>query len=357
MTATTARLHLLAVFKAFFWLCFFILCLGVIILGVLGVYFWGKLSDFTTTAKITPEALHELIKTGVATKPRQTHDRSLFLVLGSDELAGRPGLPTLTDSILLVTVDAQHAKISTLSIPRDLWSSEFKTRFNSLYEYGKKKYPDEPEKLVREALESTLQLKIDYTLVITIEQLQELIDALGGVDVDVKESFVDTSFPRADVDVTVERSPTKLFETISFASGVEHMSGERALKYMRSRHATGTQGSDTARAERQQTVFAAILALTKQRSFFFDTSRLGVLFSFYKKNFDHFFPMTEAIGLTYQAFPKIMQLQFASHELAVFPENPDGVITHPLPNKYGGQWVWEIKDKTKLQEFVKKALF
>ena len=68
---------------------------------------------------------------------------------------------------------------------------------------------------------------------------------MGGVTIDVERSIVDSNYPTEDGGVT----------TIRFESGVQHMEGERALVYARTRHAD----DDYFRAERQQQVVSALL--------------------------------------------------------------------------------------------------
>jgi len=48
------------------------------------------------------------------------------------------------------------------------------------------------------------------------------------------------------------------YETVTFGLGVEHMDGDRALKYVRSRHAEGDAGTDFSRGRRQQAVMLAL---------------------------------------------------------------------------------------------------
>ncbi len=342
--------------KSVFWTGFYLSCLLIITLVIIGAFGWQKLSQFSSAAGQSPSELWHLLQAGLQTKPKTTDGRTVFLILGTDELASRPNQPTLTDTMMLLSLNPQTATVSTLTIPRDLWSSDYKTRFNALYEYGKERYPTEPERFPREAIERLLGVSINYTLVVSISDVSQLIDTLGGIDVDVTKPFTDTAFPRTDVDVTAEKDPTKLYETIIFSQGVEHMTGDRALKYMRSRHAIGLEGTDTARAERQQAVFGSVIALAKERQFYFDTTRLGKLFAFYTQHFERFLPKTEGIGLVHSLLPVYKKLQFRAFELPVAPADPAGVITHPAPIKTKGEWVWEVVDLERLRSFARAAL-
>jgi hypothetical protein len=76
----------------------------------------------------------------------------------------------------------------------------------------------------------------------------DLIDAVGGVTIDVPRAFMDEQFP----------GPNNSYQTVTFAAGQELMNGVRALQYARSRHGTAGEGSDFARARRQQQVLTAL---------------------------------------------------------------------------------------------------
>ena len=88
-----------------------------------------------------------------------------------------------------------------------------------------------------------------------------MIDLVGGVDVAVAESFTDPQFPVAGRENDECGGDPKLlcrYEALHFEKGREHMDGELALKYVRSRHAQGEEGSDFARSRRQQEVLLAL---------------------------------------------------------------------------------------------------
>ncbi|MBX3140753.1 MAG: LCP family protein [Trueperaceae bacterium] len=120
---------------------------------------------------------------------------------------------TLTDTILYV--DIQGDDISVVAIPRDLWLTAEVARINSMYAwYGAQG--------LLEHVEAILGVPIDYYVIIKLDIFQNLVDALGGVVVDVPY--------RMDYDDNAGNLH------IHFAAGPRLMSGEDAAKFVRFRH-------------------------------------------------------------------------------------------------------------------------
>jgi hypothetical protein len=90
-------------------------------------------------------------------------------------------------------------------------------------------------------------VEIQYYAMIDYKGFVDLIDAVGGVYVNVENSFTDYMYPRGNG-----------YQTVSFKAGPQLMDGDTALKYARSRHSLQNgEGSDYARARRQQKVISA----------------------------------------------------------------------------------------------------
>lgn len=165
--------------------------------------------------------------------------RVTFLVLGTDQNAARRSLGSnpLTDSMIVVSVNATHTKLSMISLPRDTVDvplpdgTVWREKLNALYQA---KGID----VMRGAFDRMLGVKIDYTIVIDMDDFASLVDAFGGVDVKVAKAINDPSIH------------------FRIAAGPQHLDGATALAYSRSRHTT----NDFERADRQQQVLLALLA-------------------------------------------------------------------------------------------------
>ena len=185
-----------------------------------------------------------------ASSPAKTPDgRINFLFLGVGG-QGHDG-PQLTDTMILGSFDTKQNRFAMLSIPRDLAYPLGNNRFekiNNLNAYYEVDHPGQGAKLTAEAVGQLLNVRIDHVVRVDFKGFNEFIDSLGGVDVTVEKSFTDNSYP----------TENDGYQSISFQTGPQHMNGERALEYTRSRHGNNGEGSDFARSRRQQLVIQAV---------------------------------------------------------------------------------------------------
>jgi LCP family protein required for cell wall assembly len=169
------------------------------------------------------------------------------LILGVDGRGGE-GFVSRTDSIMLLGINPAHLRTSILSFPRDLFidvPGYGAQRINTVNVLGDQQKAGGGPELLTAAINQDFGVQVDRYARLDFQGFVELIDAVGGVTIDVERSIVDDNYPTEDGGVT----------TIRFDSGVQHMDGERALIYARTRHAD----DDYFRAARQQQVVSALL--------------------------------------------------------------------------------------------------
>ncbi len=138
------------------------------------------------------------------------------------------------------------------------------------------------------------------------------------------------------------------------------MDGNTTLKYIRSRKSANLdQGTDIARAQRQQQVISAVFEKLLSSSTIRNTTILSDLYLLYDETFEAQFPKLEALSTANYLLPYKDQIEFTSHTLSIYPEDPNGVITNPPVNKYSGQWVYEIRNlesfKTEINELLQST--
>lgn len=168
----------------------------------------------------------------------------------------------LTDTLILASVSTTSHKISLISIPRDIWIPSLKDKINSAYFYGKQKSIETGIVLAKSTVSEVLGTQVDYGVVIDFTAFKDVIDAMGGIQVDVKNGFTDNQYPitgRENDNCNGDITFACRYETLTFKSGLQNMDGETALKFVRSRHASGIEGNDISREARQQLVIAAIV--------------------------------------------------------------------------------------------------
>lgn len=166
----------------------------------------------------------------------------------------------LTDSLMVASIDPRSGVVTLLSIPRDLWVTFPKSKYAGSYSAkvneafaiaASEGDRDEGMRLAALTLEPVLGITLHRAIVVDFRAFRTVVDAIGGIDVDVDKDFT-ALYPRND-DPAVDPS----WIEITFKSGTQHMDGETALRYARARYVDGPEGSDFARSVRQQKVILA----------------------------------------------------------------------------------------------------
>lgn len=333
-------------------LLFFILITPLVI-GAIAFNYW---SQFSNQTNLSLGNLNSTIQQGWRQEPIATDQSKIILVLGTDNLENRPDAPPLTDTMLLVGIDLKDSKINLLPLPRDLWQPDYQTKINALLAYGQDRNPGQPTEFPTVVISDWLEVPIHHTLVVSLNDLENLIDNLGGVEVQVAESFTDDQFPRTDVDVTTVSDPALLFTTVSFKAGSERMSGQRALEYIRSRHATGDNGTDLSRSTRQLAVMQAILSGISQPDFWRNPSQVAAAYNWYEALFAAELPLPELVATAKPLLTNLEALEITNHQLPIGQEATSPIF-HPGTAAYNGQWVYEIRDLAAVRSFVDNTLF
>jgi LCP family protein required for cell wall assembly len=235
-----------------------ILMAGVVGFGLLFKdSFIGKYMGLTRNFIYSPEG-----------KIESFQGRTNILLLGKGG-AGHEA-PDLTDTMILVSVDNETPDIFMLSIPRDIWMPAIRAKINSAYYWGNQKENNSGYDngvgsgglvLSKASVEEVVGIPVHYAAVLDFDGFVEVIDVVGGIEVDVKEGFTDENFPipgKEDDECGGDPELRCRYEVIEFRKGPQVMDGQTALKFVRSRYAEGEQGTDFAREERQQLVIASL---------------------------------------------------------------------------------------------------
>ena len=191
----------------------------------------------------------------------------------------------LTDTIMLASIEPETGSVALMSIPRDLlipteaygWR-----KINNVNAFAEAEEPDSGGKAVSQALSKILDLPIDYYVRVDFSGFVQIIDDLGGVDIDVQNTLDDPSYPvkgREDDPDYASR-----YEHLYIEKGMNHMDGELALKYARSRHGLNGEGSDFARSRRQQQVLQAVKEKVLNLHILFKPRMVGNILTAAKEN-------------------------------------------------------------------------
>jgi anionic cell wall polymer biosynthesis LytR-Cps2A-Psr (LCP) family protein len=314
--------------------------------------------QFLVGAQISREQLEQTMRTmaedfaDFSENPEKAIEQKTLLVLGADQVAGRSEGAILTDTVLLLQLDLKNNQIKTLALPRDLYHPDYQTKINALYYYGLERNQNNPLAFPTEAISELTQLDIDHTLLIEIESLKNLIDLLGGVEITIEEGFSDSLFPVEGVDVSVEKDPAVLYETVVFEEGKELMDGKRALQFMRSRNSGDDQGTDLARGQRQQLILQALMEKIVDSEFILkEPEKIGQLYRFYLDHFNKSLTINELarVAVSWLIINQNSQQpplapEFVSFKIPVYPEDDQGLIFNPPLWRTQQQWVYQIRD-------------
>lgn len=324
----------------------------VIVLLLIFVGLFGRL--IVEAIKWTPVLFQYFLQKEIVLQKTEGRVNVLFLGIGGGKHDG----PLLTDTVMYVSIDPQAQKVTLISIPRDLWLPDLKAKINTAYAFGEERKKDGGLLLTKAIVEKVIGQPVDYVLRIDFNGFIRAIDMVGGIDANVEKSFEDLEYPlsgkendtcgftgdefekKATSSAVFEAFPCR-FERISFQQGLEHMNGDTALKFVRSRHAKGSEGTDFARSKRQEIVISAF----KEKVFSLNTLLSpGKLISLYNVFQDTIH--TNIQQQEYDDFVKLAQkVQNAQINNVIFSytdpySDSEGIFVNPLDStEYNNQWV------------------
>jgi LCP family protein required for cell wall assembly len=188
---------------------------------------------------------------------------------------------------MLASLDSERDEVTLLSIPRDLFVAYPDKlgagRINSLYDLGKRK--NLGVWYLRSKVSEITGQTIDKYIVIDFNGFTKMVDALGGVNIDVPADLVDKEYP----------DNNWWYETFIVRAWLQTFDGETALKYARSRHST----SDFDRSERQQLIIKAIKDRATDLGVITDTDKIGEIYTALTDNIDSDMSLVEMAKFAY----------------------------------------------------------
>lgn len=201
--------------------------LGVIVLG-LGVYLFMIYNSFTNTLDDMHEPLDRPVS-DMRTDEIALHEKDPFsvLLLGVDEREGDKGR---SDTMVVVTVNPEDKSTKMVSIPRDTYTEIIgrgtNDKINHAYAFG-------GIEMSLATVENLLDIPIDYVMQVNMEGFKDIVDAVGGVEVNNPMAFD------------------------GFAEGKNQLNGDEALSYVRMRKEDPR--GDFGRQDRQKQVLQGIM--------------------------------------------------------------------------------------------------
>lgn len=285
---------------------------------------------------------------------------------------------TLTDTILVASYNLKNKQLHIISIPRDLWLPSLQSKANAIYQIGLSQKSG--LNLTKTVMGNVVGLPVHYGLRVDFHGFVEIVDALGGIEVDVARTFDDYNYPITGKEndlcgyteeerdfsedeakkLNIEAGKRKIFispdgqiatdsaqedkgaqyftcryERIHFDKGATTMDGETALKYVRSRHGTNGEGSDFARSARQEKAISAIRAKILSLETLTNPQRINDLIKTLGKSIDTDISLNDAAE-----FYKLSKDLAKTYSIVL----DDSILFHPPAADYGGSYVLISQD-------------
>ncbi|SMO59353.1 transcriptional attenuator, LytR family [Melghirimyces algeriensis] len=234
------------------------------------------------------------------------------------------------DTIMVIAINPDQKTMKILSIPRDTKTeiantNGWKTKINAAAYYGLKSNVGPITNTV-ETVENLLNIPIDYYVKVNFNGFIELVDAVGGVDVNVPFDF-----------------SMRLFDQMQYyKKGPAHLNGTRALGYVRMRKSDPE--NDLGRNKRQREVIQSLMnKLTRFQSI----AKINDILQSLGKNITHNMEINEMIALQ-KIYRNIPQDHIETLEI-------DGVNSNKNPK---GIWYYIVSDQERLQlsNIIRKQL-
>ncbi|OGC38250.1 hypothetical protein A2V54_03340 [candidate division WWE3 bacterium RBG_19FT_COMBO_53_11] len=283
------------------------------------------------------------------------------LILGLDSRTD--SFQGLTDTILVGSVSVAEGQPALISIPRDFWvtlpcgNNKINVAYNcggGAYQANTRFDQEKAANFAKTKIEGILGIKIPYWVVVDFEGFKEIINTLEGVKVCVERTFDDYSYP---VPGRENAHPlSSRYEHLHFEAGCQVMSGETALKYARSRNGTNGEGSDFARALRQQKVILGVKDKILSLNLLLNPGKLSKLY----QDITNAVRTNASFGEIRKALEIAGKLGDLSQVKSLVVDPASGLVYHPANSApYGGAYVLipKVGNYSKIQAAVRKLLF
>ena len=229
-----------------------------------------------TTTGLTPTSIAAINYPEVIRRIKQGEQISMLVAgYGGGDHDGA----YLTDTILEITYDPLKNAVTMVNIPRDLFvfipyggpKVGYWGKINSAFSYimlqqnssdlspryrfqsgNINTQVDAAANLLKDLVEQVTGTKIDYWVTFSFDGFRKFIDAIGGIDVNIDTTFDDYEYPAND-DANIDASVMH----IHFDAGLQHLQGEKAIEYARSRKSL-QDGNDFSRSKRQMKIISAV---------------------------------------------------------------------------------------------------
>lgn len=331
--------------------------LGIIVLGLVKIV--PPTFDFLKKFSFGPAMIWSVI-TDPTPRLKETEGRTNILLLG--RAGGDHDGADLTDTIIFLSVNLKTSEITLISLPRDIWAPSLKDRINTAYEIGEGKRKGGGLILSKAIVSDLLNQPVHYAVLIDFSGFKKMVDLLGGLQVDVENSFDDYKYPIEGKENDLCDGDPEFscrHEHLHFDKGTQFMDGERVLKYVRSRQAEGEEGTDFARSKRQQKVLLSLKNKILARETLLNPGKIlsleklageSIVTDIQTSEFDDFLKIARSQNLA--------KMRTLTLDTGDKNKGRDGLLINPPISAYNGAWVLAPRsgDWQEIQSYIKSQL-
>lgn len=275
--------------------------LGVITLIILTSYFFLlPLARIAAELLVGPVNIVSLINPKTeALKNENSRTNVLLLGAGGALHEG----PNLTDTIIIASLKTTLSEndvvpsIILISLPRDIYLDSLQEKINAAYEIGSRQNSRAGLALAKSAVWEISGLPIHYAVKVDFSAFEKVTDILGGINLTIERVLDDPQYPLPGKETDLCAGDPEFlcrYEHLYFPQGRTHLDGQTALKFVRSRHALGEEGTDFARIRRQQLVLAALKDKFFSTQTFLNPSAILAIYEELKNHIETDFDQNEA---------------------------------------------------------------
>lgn len=279
-----------------------------------------------------------------------------FMVLGLDPRNDSLEKTETTDTIIFANFSSD-LKINLIPLPRDLWDYSLNTKINQIYPLSIGR-SDQFSYIQSEYGNLTGQ-KVDKTIVVTTQNLIDLVKLVDGVDVNLDQGFTDKEYPNPAY-IANPSPKTPVYITVSYPSGLNHLDESNITPFVRSRKSAETAaqgGTDIGRIERQQLLIEALFSKLKSYDYLRHPQMLFNLYHFFHNDLQTNFTDRDIFSLGFKIFKNYNNLSLNKIIISSGSDSKIDLIYHPQ-TFINAQWVFipQDKDYHRFQVFIQNSI-
>lgn len=228
-----------------------LLLLAVVIAAYFGI------SALIASSKVFKGNIFEALTQQNTPLQKDAYGKTNILIFGTSEDDADHDGATLTDSILLMSIDQDKKTATMLSVPRDLWvqydkscSVGYAGKINATYTCGLYNNNNDQAAAAQvfvNKIDEVFDVSVQYYAHVNYTVVKDVVDAVGGVDVNIESSD-----PRGILDRNFDWTCNYKCYLVKYPNGVAHLDGTHALALARARNDAGGYGLSRGNFDREQ---------------------------------------------------------------------------------------------------------